>query len=209
MSVRLNVIVVQSPRMSQLQIGIVADIVIQLLGRPGIDVAMIASLQPDEEHSTDRLMLSGLENDLAVIDWRSAQQVLTSLASLGLNACHAPHGLDPDVKVKPPGKRRVYIFDLRLGFRAEEVVATVVKLQEQRQVVTVSIAGLARPSMNGKSSLETSIPVDLPNTPLVSIARIKPDLVDQQSEINPQPKSRVDEDADLDTLVDNLNDSHL
>ena len=46
MSVRLNVVVVQSPRMSSLQTGIVADIVIQLLGRPGIDVSMVTSMQP-------------------------------------------------------------------------------------------------------------------------------------------------------------------
>ena len=91
MSVRLNVVVVQSPRMSNLQTGIVADIVIQLLGRPGIDVSMVTSLQPDEEHSSDRLMLAGLESDLAVIDWRGIDETLGSLAMLGLDVRRAPH----------------------------------------------------------------------------------------------------------------------
>ncbi len=202
MTVRLNVVVVQSPRMTSLQVGVVADIVIQLLGRPGIDVAMVSSLQPDDEHSTDRLMLTGIENDLAVIDWRSAEQTLASLAELGLSACQAPHALDPDVKIAVPGQRRVYIFDLRLGFKADQVVATLNQLWEQRQVVTVSIAGLKPPPSNGKSNSLTS-----PNDPSPSVATASI-TVSQTIEQRPHSIANHD-DAQLDALVDSLNDIDL
>ena len=95
-----------------------------------------------EEHSTDRLMLSSLENDLAIVDWRSAEQTLASLATLGVHVCRAPFALAPAPSAVAPGVRRVYVIDLRNAFKPDEVVEALMTLLKQRQVVTVSLAGL-------------------------------------------------------------------
>ncbi|MGV3483755.1 MAG: hypothetical protein ACO1RT_05000 [Planctomycetaceae bacterium] len=210
MSVRLNVVVVQSPQMSSLQVGVVADVVIQLLGRPGIDVAMVASLQPEDEH-TDRLMLTGLESDLAVIDWRSADQTLDSLAALGLGVRRAPHALDPDVEAVPMGLRRVYVFDLRLGFKADEVVHTLITLLQQRQVVTVplSLPGGKR-SMSDTDHVRSERPAPasepVQRNQASSVGSNRP--LDAAEQPRPHRPSR-DQEADLDALVDSVNDIDL
>lgn len=225
MSVRLNVVVVQSPRMTSLQVGIVAEIVIQLLGRPGIDLAMVASLESEEEHSTDRLMITSLENDLAIVDWRSADQTLASLATLGVDACRAPFILDPQPPPVSPSSRRVYVVDLRNGFKPNEVVEGIMKLLEQRQVVTVSLAGPKPTALNGKTIQRENIakPANLPITPSLTMTPAKHGLIDRvppnrvdadhpmatEKNTHSQNSDLSNDDAALDALVDSLNDSDL
>jgi len=87
-------------------------------------------------------MLSSLENDLAIVDWRSAEQTLASLATLVVDVCRAPFALDPVPPAVAPGVRRVYVIDLRNAIKPDEVVEALMTLLKQRQVVTVSLAGL-------------------------------------------------------------------
>lgn len=223
MSIRLNVVVVQSPRMTSLQVGIVAEIVIQLLGRPGIDLAMVESLEPEVNQSTDGLMLTGLESDLAIIDWRSAEQSADSLSRLGVNVSRTAHPLDLEAGSAGPGSRKLYAIDLRNGYKASEVVDSVLKLLAARQVVTVSL-GIPR-----SKSTELQMPASAPAvakplkvTPIsISPSPLKPSSTESKSSSvgSDSPKtsssnrtsaeiSRADDDdAALNALVDSLNDS--
>ena len=199
--------------MSSLQVGVVADIVIQLLGRPGIDVAMVTSLEPEDD-STDRLMLTSLENDLAVIDWRSVEQTAASLQVLNVRATRAPHALDPDAPPIFPGTRKLYGIDLRSGYRANQVVDELTKLLEQRQVVTVSLLGLGGPVK--REPQPTTKPLDTStNLATESSQSLEPTMQNVARETHApndrkmpdtatQAKSSRD-DASLDDLVDNLN----
>ncbi len=95
MTVRLNVMLVQSAGMSGLQSEINAELAVQLMGVPGIDVAIVNSLRPDAATATDQLLLASTQNDLAVIDWREPSDVLRDLEQLGVVGVRAPHRLDP------------------------------------------------------------------------------------------------------------------
>jgi|GEM_PF-1392739 len=223
MSIRLNVVVVQSSRMTSLQVGIVAEIVIQLLGRPGIDLAMVEALEPEVNQSTDGLMLTGLENDLAVIDWRSAEQSADSLSRLGVNVSRTAHALDLEAGSAGPGSRKLYAIDLRNGYKASEVVDAVLKLLAARQVVTVSL-GIPRSKSTEHDApalapavMKPSIitPISVSPSPLKSMStetKSSPVGADspKMSSANRMASeiSRADDDdAALNALVDSLNDS--
>lgn len=147
MSVRLNVLLVQSSRMSGLQSGINAELVFQLMGVAGIDLSIVNSLLPDEIADTDRLLLTSLQNDLAVLDWRDPDDTLASLQSVGLSGVRAPHPLDPAAPPVAPGKRRFYFVDLRRGDRPATVAESMKDLLGQRRVVAVplGIGSVAQP----------------------------------------------------------------
>jgi hypothetical protein len=212
-SVRLNVVIVQSPTMTNLQVGIVADIVIQLIGQPGIDVAMVATLETNEEHSTDRLMLSGIENDLVVIDWCPAERMQESLRRAGLHTLRTAHSLDPQGEPAQAGQRRLYIVDLRQGFTAPEVVQAMLQLLRDRQIVAIPI-GLPKPTPalpvvtraqptnsqpSGAIVERIAAPVEPRDEPFPSHAPL-PSAVSKQSTTRP-----LDDDLGLEALVDSLN----
>jgi hypothetical protein len=211
MSVRLNIVVVQSPKLTSLQAGITADIVIQLLGRPGLDVALIKSLSPESDTSTDQLMLTGLESDLAVIDWREPEKMLSDLHSLGMHGGRTKHELDPEGELAVPGRRRVYLFDLRQGHKANDVVSTLIKLLERRQVVTVSLLP--------PQSKPTASPQPKPQTTATSQRSMTPSLetpiddVPSVSDYKPATAAshavKSDAPVSLEDLVDRLNEIDL
>jgi hypothetical protein len=149
MAVRLSVLLVQSSRMSGLQSGINAELVFQLMGVPGIDLSIVNSLNPAEIAETDRLLLSSLETDLAVLDWRDADDSLAALANLGVVGTRAPHQLDPRTPAAQPGKRRIYLVDLRSGDSPATVVNAMKQLLDQRRIVAVPlvIGGLPKPQL--------------------------------------------------------------
>jgi hypothetical protein len=199
--------------MSSLQVGVVADIVIQLLGRPGIDVAMVASLEPEGE-STDRLMLTSLENDIAVIDWREIEQTVASLQRLNVPVIRAPHTLDADVPVVRPGHRKLYGIDLRSGFSATAVVEALTKLLEQRQVVTVSLLSPSGPKKPQPKEINTPLSLSASGNTNASVIRnLTNHSVDQETPAIHHPAApafpsqadRYRNEASLDDLVDDLN----
>jgi hypothetical protein len=140
MTVRLNVMLVQSPGMSGLQSEINTELAIQLMGVPGIDVAILNSLRAELAPETDRLLLSATHNDLVIIDWREPSEVLHDLAQLGITGTRAPHRLDPDAAAVTAGVRRLYLIDLRRGDRPAAIVDALRALLNDRRVVTVSLA---------------------------------------------------------------------
>ena len=202
MAVRLSVLLVQSSRMSGLQSGINAELVFQLMGVAGIDLSIVNSLNPAEIAETDRLLLSSLETDLAVLDWRDADDSLAALATLGIVGARAPHQLDPHTAAAEPGKRRIYLVDLRSGDSPPAVVNAMKELLDQRRVVAVplSIGGLAKPK---------TPPLTPPTLP-VTVAASAPLTLSAVSK--PSPMAAVAKqgrnepsDRDLDALVDGLN----
>ena len=160
MSVRLNVLLVQSSRMSGLQSGINAELVFQLMGVAGIDLSIVNSLLPDEIADTDRLLLTSLQNDLAVLDWRDPDDTLGALQSVGLSGVRAPHPLDPSAPPVAPGKRRFYFVDLRRGDRPATVAESMKDLLGQRRVVAVPL-GIG---VNAKAQSKTTPPT-VPGSP--------------------------------------------
>lgn len=206
MAVRLTVLLVQSSRMSGLQTGINADLVFQLMGVPGIDLSIVNSLNPTEIAETDRLLLSSLETDLAVLDWRDADDSLAALANLGIVGTRAPHQLDPHTPAAEPGTRRIYLVDLRSGDPPPTVVNAMKHLLDQRRVVAVplSIGGLARP----KSTPTTPPPLPVASVTLTSTPTPTPTSgVPKPASISsgPQPAKNEPSDRDLDALVEGLN----
>ncbi|HBJ39154.1 MAG TPA: hypothetical protein DDZ51_31290 [Planctomycetaceae bacterium] len=212
MAVRLSVLLVQSSRMSGLQSGINAELVFQLMGVPGIDLSIVNSLNPAEIAETDLLLLSSLETDLAVLDWRDADDSLAALATLGVVGARSPHQLDPHTPAAMPGARRIYLVDLRSGDPPSSVVNAMKQLLDQRRVVAVPllIGGLAKPK---------SLPVTQPESPPPSAAP-KTRFPMNQSAVKPVASNHMIQasgsnavvqsepsDRDLDALVDDLNAS--
>jgi hypothetical protein len=208
MSVRLNVLLVQSPRMSGLQSGINADVVFQLMGVPGIDLSIVNSLNPTEIAETDRLLLSSLQNDLAVLDWRDADNSLSALAILGVSGMRAPHQLDPNTSAVQLGKRRIYLVDLRSGDSPAAVVNAMKDLLDQRRVVAVplSIGGLPKPKVPAVTKPVSAPPVVAQPTPTPQQTKTPPVTANGP---HPDPGQatvrREPSDRELDALVDGLN----
>jgi len=195
MSVRLNVLLVQSSRMSGLQSGINTELVFQLMGVAGIDLSIVNSLLPDEIADTDRLLLTSLQNDLAVLDWREPDDTLASLQSVGLSGVRAPHALDPSAPPVAPGKRRLYIVDLRRGDRPATVAESMKDLLGQRRVVAVPLGfgSIAKPQPPSTSQ---------PTTPTVPLSGgvAAPAASEALKAASSSPS-----ETDLDALVDGLN----
>jgi len=214
MSVRLNVLLVQSSRMSGLQSGINADLVFQLMGAPGIDLSIVNSLSPSEIAETDRLLLSSLQNDLAVLDWRDADDSLAALAMLGIRGARAPHQLDPQRPGVQAGTRRIYLVDLRSGDPPAAVVSAMKQLLDQRRVVAVPlvIGGMVKPKTPGvPQDPGATNPVSAPSvvappsptpqsTKTPTAVAHTPHLEEGHASVRREPSDR-----DLDALVDGLN----
>lgn len=204
MAVRLSVLLVQSSRMSGLQSGINAELVFQLMGVPGIDLSIVNSLNPAEIAETDRLLLSSLESDLAVLDWRDADDSLAALATLGVVGARAPHHLDPQTPAVESATRRIYLVDLRRGDSSSSVVSAMKQLLDQRRVVAVplSIGGLAKQKQKQKSPADTlSTPAATGQSPPNTSAAGKQSPMDTGLDSGSSEPS----DHDLDALVDGLN----
>jgi hypothetical protein len=219
MSVRLSVLLVQSSRMSGLQSGINADLVFQLMGVAGIDLSIVNSLQDDEIAETDRLLLTSLENDLAVLDWRDPDETLESLRSIGLSGDRSPHPLDPASPAVTPGKRRFYIVDLRRGDRPSTVAESMRNLLGARRVVAVplGLSPVAKPRTDSTPRPTTaSEPIQLPIAQPLADQSSGPEKRgerENRTHLRPQPSEQTSltppnslpSEKDLDALVDGLN----
>lgn len=214
MSVRLNVLLVQSSRMSGLQSGINADLVFQLMGVPGIDLSIVNSLSAAEIAETDRLLLSSFENDLAVLDWRDADDSLAALAKLGVTGTRAPHRLDSKVPAAASGIRRIYVVDLRSGDSPGAVVDAMKDLLAQRRVVAVplSIGGASKPKPKSPENQPITQPPAVATESASSQAAVATGVSPVTivpSTLPPKPNAGTQRgepsDRDLDALVDGLN----
>lgn len=217
MAARLNVLLVQSPRMSPLQSNINAALTVQLMGVPGLDLAILGSLAA-EMPSTDRLLLESLSGDLAIVDWRGPEETLLALEQLGIAGSRAPHRLDPASGQPPPGARRLYLVDLRRGDSPTEVLASLQAILASRRVVTVSLGAPAREP----AAPTPTIPPSPARTfePAVSPPAVSPASTDEPATLKPasQPSGpapgatagprggvRRPQESDLDALVEDVN----
>lgn len=160
MAARLNVLLVQSPRMTPLQSNINAALAVQLMGVPGLDLAILGAVAP-EMANTDRLLLESLSGDLAIVDWRGPEETLLALERLGIAGSRAPHRLDPGSGQPPQGARRLYLVDLRRGDSPAQVLAGLQAILASRRVVTVSLGAPPRGSA-------AAAPASAPERPNVS-----------------------------------------
>lgn len=219
MAARLNVLLVQSPRMTPLQSNINAELAVQLMGVPGLDLAILGSLEPDMP-GTDRLLLESLSGDLAIVDWRDPDETLLALQRLGIAGSRASHRLDPASGQPSGGARRLYLIDLRRGDSPAEVLASLQAILASRRVVTVSLGTLAGGSA-APAPANPSPPAPPPKSAATPPVSEEPAIVtpvarepaaSQPSGPAPggSPRGGVRRplESDLDALVEDVNRSH-
>lgn len=209
MTPRLSVLMVQPPRLSALQSKIQDQLVVELIGVPGIDLAIVGSLDPAEGTATDQLLISSLAADLAVIDWRGADDVLDLLIKCGLSVARAPHPLDLKAgPVSGQGMKRIYVFDLRNGDKPLDIVGALKGLLRDRRVVAIPIGMAVQAKVtsersagdDGKGGLSSAY------SPLGSVGSSLGGESSQPERIVGSPRSRR-EDSELDALVDGVNEA--
>jgi hypothetical protein len=156
MAIRLNVIIVHSPPAIPGAQQLAESLVGELIGRPGIDVALVESLSGISESSTDALTLESITGDVAVLDWRSPADLVQALAALQFVGTRAPHANDPggnDPSANDPGGsdpqreeavlmgRKIYAFDLQTHTDAKQLCNDLQALLATRRVQTFAIGG--------------------------------------------------------------------
>ncbi|QDT13222.1 hypothetical protein [Planctomycetes bacterium K23_9] len=142
MAVRLNVIMVHSPPAKAGAQQLAEDVVGELIGRPGIDVTLVGSLDQAAATSTDMLTMESISSDVAVLDWRSPEQLMETLAKIEFGGDRCRHAEDQEAAPSRPGSRKIYAFDLRRFSDAKLLCTSLQSLLATRQIKTVSIGGL-------------------------------------------------------------------
>lgn len=139
MPVRLSVIMVQTATSTANAQRLAEALVGELIGRPGIDLALLRPLHGLDPTCTDRLMLEAIAGDVAVLAWQPVAVTLQQLQSLDFTGERALHAFDPQSPVVAAGKRRVYGFNLNEFSSAVPIVDALYQLQSIRQVKTHTI----------------------------------------------------------------------
>lgn len=200
---------VQPPRLSALQTRIQDQLVVELIGAPGIDLAIVSSLDPSEGAATEPLLISSLSADLAVIDWSGPDVVLDLLTKCGFSGVRSPHPLDPKA---PPviarGMKRIYVFDLRNGDSPSDVVRALKGLLRERQIVAIPIGSVSTRKQSddffaGAVGKHHATPVQSSFGQLESV----PVAGASSSEIMNESPRFTAQDSDLDSLVDKVNEA--
>ena len=156
MAVRLSVVMVHStpatPKAERVAQGVVGE----LIGLNGIDLVLVAPLDSLSDTSTDRLTLSSLAGDIAVLDWRLPGVMHESLKRVGVEGSRTRHAADPEVAevaVNPDVQsRKLYLFNLTEFTTAEAVISSITKLNDSRAVRTFSLAPIVKRSGAGESA---------------------------------------------------------
>ncbi len=203
MAVRLNVVMVHSPPPTVGASQLAESIVGELIGRPGIDVTLVGSLDAFDEGSTDAMTLQSITSDVAFLDWMSPDQLISKLSSIGFDGVRSPHAADPSASVPmanpspdSPG-RRIYAFDLRNVSDAQQLCESLQGLLANRRIKTITIGGdfsrvrptapIATPTPPKSKSVHPSgsadvaspsLPSDLPSSDAVAAAVTKPAEID-------------------------------
>lgn len=209
MTARLSVLMVQPPRLSALQAKIQDQLVVQLIGVPGVDLAIVDSLDPAEGAATDQLLISSLAADLAVIDWRGADDVLDLLIKRGLSVVRAPHPLDLKAdSVSGQGMKRIYVFDLRNGDKPLAIVGAIKDLLRDRRVVAIPIGIAAQAkTTSDRSAGADAISGLVPARPPLGRVESSPGAgVSQPGRTVGSPRSPR-EDSELEALVNEVNEA--
>ena len=133
MAVRLSVIMVHSapPTAAAASTAdrMVESVVGELIGISGIDLTLVGPIASLEESSTDRLTLTSLSGDVALLDWQPPPAAVADLTSVGFEGQRSPHSRDSDVPPPEANLRRVYAFDLNQFSGASDVIAALSQLK--------------------------------------------------------------------------------
>ncbi|MCP4891346.1 MAG: hypothetical protein GY904_32725 [Planctomycetaceae bacterium] len=199
MAVRLSVIMIHTPPAGSGKQSLAEAIVGELIGLPGIDLTLIGPIQSLAESSTDRLSIDAITGDVAMLDWRTPQQSLSELSTIGFQGRRAPHANDP----QPPENgvnagRRIYSFDLSQVSNASTLVSALIQLRDHRQVKTISM-GLVTPRQRPTAS---SSPIPIHPVPVKPVT-IEPASPKSKTADTPETQ-RKSESIDLDELLDQL-----
>ena len=156
MAVRLSVVMVHSTPATPSAERVAQGVVGELIGLSGIDLILVAPLDSLGEASTDRLTLSSISGDIAVLDWRSPQVMHESLSRLGVDGQRTQHPADPataemgSAPVKPNVQlRKLYFFNLSDFTAPEAVVSSIAELNAARAVQTFSLAPILKRPASG------------------------------------------------------------
>ena len=201
MAVRLAVVMIESAPPTAAAGQFAADVVGNLIGRPGLDLVLVSSLAAGQISETDHLSLEAISGDLAVLDWQRPESMLDSLTAVGLNGSRCPHDHDPCELDKIAGGRRIYAFDLDLFRAATELVAALEKLNRDRQTRTFSIGDLSLAPQAGLKAAQIPASSSKPQ-------QDTPRRFDGASAQHDQTNQiRSPSDTDLDDLIDQLDQS--
>lgn len=165
MAVRLSVVMVHSTPATATAERIAQGVVGELIGLSGIDLILVAPLDSLSETSTDRLTLSSLDGDIAVLDWRQPEVTHASLKRIGIEGLRTRHAADPEVAadaVKPDAQppRKLYLFNLMEFTSPERVISSLTKLNQARAVRTFSLAPIIkRPEADDSAQAGSPRPV--------------------------------------------------
>lgn len=154
MAVRLSVVMVHSTPATSTAESVAQGVVGELIGLSGIDLILVAPLDSLTETSTDRLTLSSLDGDIAVLDWRLTKVMQESLKRVGVEGVRTRHAADPEVSADAVNSdasdasdaqsRKLYLFNLTEFTTAEAVISSLTKLNEARAVRTFSLAPIVK-----------------------------------------------------------------
>ena len=151
MAVRLSVVMVHSTPATSTAESVAQGVVGELIGLSGIDLILVAPLDSLTETSTDRLTLSSLGGDIAVLDWRLTRVMQESLKRIGVEGVRTRHAADPDISADAVNSgasdaqlRKLYLFNLTEFATAEAVISSLTKLNEARAVRTFSLAPIVK-----------------------------------------------------------------
>ena len=204
MAVRLNVIMVHSPPASANASQLSEAVVGEIIGRPGIDMTLIGRLDRMSPNSTDRLTLDSITGDAAVLDWRSPQDLMKTLQSIGFDGVRAVHSADRDGTPLPNG-RKIYAFDLTRFSDPADVCQSLMKLLSDRQVRTFTLGKMSdpQPSVPSDGPFDTS--AQEASCHQNSVEKIPPATRrEPRSDIDHDHPAKTSQSIDLDDLVDQL-----
>ena len=234
MVVRLSVVMVHSAPATATAERVAQGVVGELIGLSGIDLILVAPLDSLSETSTDRLTLSSLDGDIAVLDWSRPEVTHASLKRIGIEGLRTRHAADLEVvadavdpDAQPP--RKLYFFNLMEFTDPERVISSLVKLNQARAVRTFSLAPIIKrpessdPAAGGDSrSASASVSGVAPITNPVENPRMKAVAEDDSLQQQVHAKSPTHkqapftqraaevspfsdpDDQDLDALIDQL-----
>ena len=238
MAKRINVVLSQSPTVSPARQDLEERLIAELLLERGVDVTVIGHLAYLEPGDTGSLCLEGISGDMIVLSWldpREASRILSSNQVTGRHGRALFQGGERDAdsfagSTDPPGEpaRTIYHMDLRGHESAAPYCEEVRRIRDETSIQTFDIISAGAnadvtPSVppdgdgtESTESTESSGNRSLPDSSSIQPGTSLPDK-SAPSEVDSRtpPGADVsrdgeeDEDAELDTLIDQLDQLDL
>lgn len=166
---RLPVILVQNPPAAGATLA--ENLVGNLIGRAGLDLTLVDRFDSLAADSTDRMTLEAITVPSAILDWRSEDEILKSLAAIDFHGSRCPHLLDPIAQPSPGATtRRLFLFDLTKHRDVKKIITELDRLRESLSVKTFSLGSVGGGNRNDAGSrrgetMSVVNPVPMPAKP--------------------------------------------